>query len=161
MINWWITMKNEATHNLPASGQLAKGYVRSTYWKLKSQVSRGISWLGQLVRWLVRCAASLLSVLSSFLYPHYKSPHYPWNCKENLREKTLEIHLRVRDCTPTILYKILLIFLYSSLSNSIPIERFLTQTHTTPNLSVVSCFGSFGKYWMKPFFGGCKLSPAL
>ena len=76
-----------------------------------------------------------------------KSAHYPQNCKENLREKTLEVHLRVGDCTPTILYKILLIFLYSYLSNSILIERFLVQTHTTPNLSVVSCFGAFGQHW--------------
>ena len=136
-------------------------HMRNTRCKLKSQVPKGLSLLISRLGQLTRCIASLFCVLFSFLYPHYKSPHYPWNCKKNLREKTLEIHLRVRDCTPTILYKILLIFLYSSLSNSIHIERFLAQTHTTLNLSVVSCFGSFGKYWMKPFFGACKLSPAL
>ena len=90
--HWWRTMKNRATHN---------------------------SWLGQLVRWPARCIANLFCVLYLFLYPHYKSPHYPRNCKDNFREKTLEIHLRVRDCTPIIIYTFLLVFLYSYLSNYI------------------------------------------
>ena len=38
---------------------------------------------------------TFLSVLFSFLYPHYINPHYPWNCKETFKEKTLAKHLRV------------------------------------------------------------------
>ena len=102
-----------------ASWQLVKSHVRSTCWKLKSQVSGGISRLGQFVRWPARCTTSLLSVFSSFLYPHYKNPLCPRNCKENLREKNQETHLRVRDCKPTIIYTFLLDFLYSYLSNYI------------------------------------------
>ena len=141
-----------------ASGQSAKGHMRSTCWKLKNQVPKGISHLGQLARWPTRCIANPFCMLSSFLYPHYISSHYPQNCKDNFREKTLEIHLRVRDCTPTILYTFLLVFLYFYLSNSIPFERFLAQTHSSPNLSIVSCFGAYEKHWMKSFFGGCNWS---
>ena len=88
-----------------ASGQPTKCHVSSTWWKLKSQVPEDISWLiprlGQLSRWPVKVH------ISSFLYLHYKSPHFPRNCKENFREKTLKIHLRVRDCTPTISWEAL------------------------------------------------------
>ena len=34
---------------------------------------------------------AIAKMLSTFLYPHYKSPHYPRNYKESFREKTLEI----------------------------------------------------------------------
>ena len=84
----------------------------------RSQCQRhltSVSQLGQLMTWLVRCFASLFCVcLFLFLYPHYISPHYPRNCNkknDSFREKTLEIHLRVRDCIPTILYTFLLVFL--------------------------------------------------
>jgi len=73
-------------------------------------------------------------------------------------EKILEIHLKVRDCTLKILYTIILVFLYSYLSNYISFERFLTEMHNSPILSVVSCFGTHGKHWMNPFFGGCNWS---
>ena len=136
--------------------------MRSTCWKLKSQVLESISWLisqlGQLVTWPTKCTANLVFVLFSFFYPHYINPHYPWNCKEDFREKNLKIHLRVKDCTSTILYTFPLVFLDSYLSNSIFFKSFLAQTHTTPNLSVVSYFGAYGKHWMKPFFGGCNWS---
>ena len=46
--NWWRNVKNRATRDWLASGQPAKGHVRSTCWKLKSQVPKGISRLGQL-----------------------------------------------------------------------------------------------------------------
>ena len=136
-----------------------KGHVRSTWWKLKSLVPEGISrlisQLGQLVTWLARCTTSLFCVLSSFIYPYYISSHYPQNCKENFREKTLEIHLRVGDFTPTIPCTFLLVILFSYLSNSILFEMFLAQTRTLP---IMSCFGACGKYWMRPFFGGCNWS---
>ena len=74
-----------------------------------------VSQLGQLTIWLARCIASLFCVcLSIFLYPHCISPHYPQNSNKNnvsFREKTLEIHLRVKDCIPKILYTFLLVFL--------------------------------------------------
>ena len=116
--NWWRTVKNRATRDL-----LMTDSQVDNPWKVPWEAHGGswriISQLGQLTRWLARCTISLVCVLSLFLYPHYISSHYPWNCKENFREKTLEIHLRVRDCTPTILYTFLLVFLYSYLSNSI------------------------------------------
>ena len=52
----------------------------------------------------------LWNVFFTFLYQHYISLHYPWNCKELLIEKTLTIHLKVRDCKPTIIYTIFLSF---------------------------------------------------
>ena len=94
-------------------------------------ISRLISWLGQPARWPTRCTTSCFSVLSSFLYPHYKSSHYPWNWKENFREKTLEMHLKVRDCTPTIIYTFLLVFLYSYLSNYISLRVLNPNTYIT------------------------------
>ena len=106
-------------------------------------------WLGglcQLTTWLPRCTTNCFVYLSSFLYLYYKSPHYSRNCKETFREKTLEIHLRVRDYLPTILYKFLLVFLILLLSNSISFERFLAQTQTSPILSVVSCFWVLRKH---------------
>ena len=36
------------------------------------------------------------------------------------------------------------------------LERFLTQTLTTPNLSVESSFGAFRKHWNEPFSGRCN-----
>ena len=111
--NYEEQANSRLAHNLLASGQLTKGHMRNTCWKLKSQVPESISWLISQLGQLVRCTASMLSVLSSFLYSHYKSPHCPQNCKETFRGETLEIHLRVRDCKPTIIY----IFLYSYLSN--------------------------------------------
>ena len=104
------------------------------------------SGLCQLTTWLPRCTTNCFVYLSSFLYLYYKSPHYSRNCKETFREKTLEIHLRVRDYLPTILYKFLLVFLILLLSNSISFERFLAQTQTSPILSVVSCFWVLRKH---------------
>ena len=46
-----------------ASGLPTKGHVRSTCWKLKSQVSKSISWLILQLGQLARCTANLFSVL--------------------------------------------------------------------------------------------------
>ena len=101
--------------------------------------------------------------LFTFLYQHYKNPHYPRNVrrarslyKKLLREKTLAKHLRVRDCLPTILYIISLEFpLLLSLHLHI-LERFLAQTLISSILSVERSFGAYGKYWKKPLSGGCN-----
>ena len=150
--------EDRSTHDLLATSswveQPTKGHVRSTCWNLKS-FSAWWHLTSDLTQ-LARCTASYFVCLSSFLYPHYKKLHYPQNCKENFREKTLEIHLRVRDYTPTILYTFLLVFFYLYLSNFISIERFLAQTYTSPILSVMSCFGAFRKYRVMPFYGGCN-----
>ena len=70
-------------------------------------------------------ACMILIVLFSFLYPHYIRSHYLQNCKETLRERTLAIYLRVRDCKPIIIYTISLNFpLLLPLQLQI-IERFL------------------------------------
>ena len=118
--NWW-RIEHLTTNSRVV--QPSKGHVKGTTMKLKSQMPECILRLGQLVTWLMRCTASLFCVIYSFLYPQYINPHYPWNCKGNFKEKILEIHLRVGDCTPTILYTFLLVFLYSFLSNSILFER--------------------------------------
>ena len=99
----------------------------------------------------------LWNVFFTFLYQHYISLHYPWNCKELLREKTLTIHLKVRDCKPTIICTIFLSFpllLPLQLQN---LERFFFQTLTSPNLSAEWSFGTCGKHWKKPSIGGCNL----
>ena len=89
--------------------------------------------------------------------PTLNKPHYPWNCKETFREKTLAIHLRVRDCKPTIIYTISLSFpLLLPLQLQI-LERFLAETFTSPNLSVNRSFGVSEKYWKKPLIGRCNL----
>ena len=36
------------------------------------------------------------------------------------------------------------------------LERFLAQILTSPNLSVESSFGAFGKHWKEPFSGRCN-----
>ena len=43
------------------------------------------------------------------------------------------------------------------LSKNTNLERFLAQTHTSPNLSVESCYGACGKHWKKPSIGGRNL----
>ena len=42
----------------------------------------------------------------------------------------------------------------SSLSSFISFERSLAQRKITPILSVVSCYGAFGKHWVMSFYGG-------
>ena len=71
----------------------------------------------------------------SLFYQHYISPHYPRNCKETFREKYLTIHLRVRDCKPTIIYTNFLSFSLLLLLQFQILEMFLTET-LTPNLSI-------------------------
>ena len=84
------------------------------------------------------------NVFFSFLYRHYVSSHYPQNCKELLREKTLAIHLRVKDSKPTIIYTISLSCpLLLPLQLQI-LERFLVQTLTSYNLSAEWSFGVWG-----------------
>ena len=52
----------------------------------------------------------LFKVFFSHFFTNTISPYYPQNCKETFREKTLAIHLRVRDCKPTIIYTLSLSF---------------------------------------------------
>ena len=77
--------------------------------------------------------------------------------KKNLREKILAKHLRVRDCLPTIIYTISLKFPLLLPLHFHFLERFLTQTLTSPILSVERSFGAYGKHWKKPLSGGCNL----
>ena len=102
-----------------------------------------------------------LNMFFSFLDQHYINPHYPQNCKEFLRKKTLAIHLRVRDCKPTIIYTISLSFLLLLPLQLQILERFLTQTLISPNLSTERNFSACGKYWKKPSIGGWKLKNVL
>ena len=92
------------------------------------------------------------NVFFSFLHQHHIKPHYPQNCKELLREKTLAIHLRVRDCKPTIIYTISL-----SCPLLLPfqlqiLKRSLAQILISLILSVERRFGSVGRigrsHWM-------------
>jgi len=74
-----------------------------------------------------------------------------------LTEKTLAEHLGVRDCLPTIIYTISLKFPLLLPLHLYILERFLTQTLTSPILSVERSFGAYEKYWMKPLNGGYNL----
>ena len=102
-----------------------------------------------------------LNMFFSFLDQHYINPHYPQNCKEFLRKKTLAIHLRVRDCKPTIIYTISLSFLLLLPLQLQILKRFLAQTLISPNLSTERNFSACGKYWKKPSIGGWKLKNVL
>ena len=77
--------------------------------------------------------------------------------KKLLRKKTLAKHLRVRDCLPTIIYTASLKFLLLLSLHLHILERFLTQTLTSPILSVERSFGVYGKQWKKTLSGGCNL----
>ena len=121
-------------------------------------ISRVTSWLRPSHEWLAKLTAwTFWNVFFSFLYQHYISPLYPQNSKEILREKTLAIHMRVRDCKPIIIYTISLSFpLHLPLQLQI-LETFLAQTLTSPNMIAKWSFHTSGKYWKKPSIGGCNL----
>ena len=154
--------ENSEVRDWLVSGQLAKGHVRSTCWNLNSLlpgcISRVTSQLRASRKWSMKLSTwNFLKCIFLFFYQHYISPHYPRNCKETFREKTLTIHLKVRDCKPTIIYTI-----FFSFSLLLPLqfqilEMFLTQTLTSPNLSVERSFGACGKHWNKSSIGGCNL----
>ena len=81
------------------------------------------------------------------LYPHYKYPHYQWNVRiafqrENPSKYTWELEIVI----PTIIYTFPLSFPLLLPLHLYILERFLTQTLTTPDLSVESSFGAFGKW---------------
>ena len=131
--------ENRTTHNLLTTGsrvnkpQKGMWEAHAETWKFKCQKASRDSSHDLANSWDDPRDAlpAYFSVLSSFLYPHYKSSHYPWNWKENFREKTLEMHLKVRDCTPTIIYTFLLVFLYSYLSNYISLRVLNPNTYIT------------------------------
>ena len=91
------------------------------------------------------------------LYPHYKYSHYPQIIMSAFQRKNpskytwgLEIFI------PTIIYtfpygcpQLLPLYLYI-------LERFITQTLTTPYLSDKWGFGAAAKYWNEPFSCGCN-----
>ena len=116
--NWRKTVKARCLATWLATGswvvQPAKGHVRSTCGGSKVSMSDSIFWVARdLANLRLNSRDALLAYFmcfSSFLYPHYKNSHYSQNCKESFREKTLEIHLRVRDCKLTIRYTFLLVF---------------------------------------------------
>ena len=111
----WRKWSSQLARDWLVGGQPAKGHVRSTCWNLNnfcqavfceslldsSQVASD-PWNSLL--------EPFWNVFFSFFYQHYISPHYPQNCKELLREKTLSINLRVRNCKLTIIYIISLSF---------------------------------------------------
>ena len=113
--NWWRIVKTRTTHDWLVSGATREKSHEEYMLEVERLKCRwhlvSGSQHGQLATWLMRCTASLFVCFFPFLYAHCKSPHYPWNCKENFREKTLEIHWRVKDCLPTTLYTFLLVFL--------------------------------------------------
>ena len=70
---------------------------------------------------------------------------------------------RVRDCKTIIIYRISLSFPLPLLLQLPILKRFLTQTHTSPNLSVVGCFAACGKHlekvidWWMQFGANCRI----
>ena len=97
------------------SRQSTKGHMKSTCCNLNSccQVifHESLHNSGQVARYPRNSLFEpFWNVFFSFLYQHHISPHYPRNCNELFREKTLAIHLRFRDYKPTIIYTISLSF---------------------------------------------------
>ena len=84
-----------------------------------------------------------VSLFPFFLYLHYNSLNYPQNCKKSFRKKTLEIHWRVRDCKPTIIYTFLLVFFTIFPLPLSYLRGDFIQTQPTHNLSVRSIFGAW------------------
>ena len=126
------------------------GHVRSTCWNLKSLwqtlFRESLHDLSQVVSDPRNSLIDYFLVcLFSFLYQHFINLHYPWNVtcwmsihKKILRE-TLGKHLRVRDCSPTILYIISLEFPFTPNSPSThPWEVLSSNTYLTHS-----------KYWEK------------
>ena len=135
----WRQWSSRLTCDKLASRQPVKGHMRMTWWNLNNlllgYISQVTSQLGQLASdpWnsLPRC---FKGCLSSFLYTHYISLHYPRNCKETFKDKTLTIHLRFRECKPTIMYTISLSFplllplQLQILGRFLPPNTYLTQS---------------------------------
>ena len=96
-------------------------------------------------------------VFYQILYLYYIYLHYPRNCKDCFSErKPYQNIWELEIVIPIIIYTFSLGFpLLLSLHLYI-LERFLTQTLTSPILSVERSFGVFGKYWKKPLSGGCN-----
>ena len=105
---WTTCEKSCEKHNMEAEQSFARLYFMSHFatWPTRELPAKIFAWM-------------ILIVLSSLLYLHYISPYYPWNCNKTFREKTLTIHLRVRDCkTHNHLHNFSqFVFLYSYLSN--------------------------------------------
>ena len=100
----------------------------NTCWKFKQcKCQRQLATCSQLTRKML--LTIVLCVYSSSLYPHYKNPHYPQNCKKSFREKTLEIYWRVRDYKSTIIYSFFLVFF-----TLFPLEFHILWEGLSPNI---------------------------
>ena len=90
------------------------------------------------------------------IYPHYiyLITHKMWvlSREKNPSKYAWELEIVV----PTIIYTFSLGFPLLLPLHLYILERFLTQTLTTPNLSVESSFDAFGKHGKEPFSGGCN-----
>ena len=97
----WTTRKRSREKHMLESEQFLPGCIS----RVTSRLKPSREWPTKLTTWtFLKC------VFLIFFYQHYISPHYPRNYKELLREKTLAINLRVRNCKLTIIYIISLSF---------------------------------------------------
>ena len=137
---WWRFVKKVKFATSSWVDQPVKGHVRSTCKNL-------ISFCYAIFYESLRNSSQVVSdprnsllepfwnVFFSFIYQHYIRSHYPQYCKEFFREKTVAIHLRVRDCKPTIIYTNFLSFSLLLLLQFQILEMFLIET-LMPNLSI-------------------------
>ena len=98
-----------------------------------------------------------VKLLYQILYPHCTYPHYPQIVRsvfqrENPNKYTWELEIVIL----TIIYTFPLGFPLLLPLHRYILKRFLSQTFTTPNLSVKWGFGAVGKYWKEPFSGRCN-----
>ena len=95
---------------------------------------------------------AFLEYLLHHVFTHYIYPHYPYIersafQRENPKYNPWELEIVM----PTILYTIFCGFSQLPPFHIQILERLITQTLTTPILSVKWGFGAVGKYWKKPF----------
>ena len=96
---WTTRERLHEKHMLESKQSFARLYFGRHFTTLPTR-----EWLAKLSAWMILKSVFLIS-----LHIHM-SIHYPRTCKETFREKILAIHLRVRDCKPTIIYIISLSF---------------------------------------------------
>ena len=85
------------------------------------------------------------------LYPHYIYSHYPQIVRNAFQRENPRIYTwKLEIVIPTIFYTFPCGFPQLLPLNFYILERLITQTLTTPILSVKWDFGAVGKHWKKP-----------